>query len=203
MSSFKPLIQITKMENFSNTTINIQELPKFEEVEFTALNPKYVKVIFFNLILIIGLLILIPMATYLIKRDIFTGRISFILGFAIPIISGLLIAFSLASFKNRGFAFREHDVLFKSGVLSDTTVIIPYNRVQHVAVHQGFISRKLGLASVEIFTAGGSGSDLEIPGIMKEEAENIKQLIMKKLIESDVELKNNLLDNSNFDNETT
>jgi hypothetical protein len=34
---------------------------------------------------------------------------------------------------------------------------------------------------VEIFTAGGSSSDIEIPGIAKEEAENIKQLLMGKI----------------------
>ena len=191
------------MENFSNATINIQELPKFEEVEFTPLNQKYIKVIFFNLILIIGLLILIPIVIYLVKPEVISGRISLLLGFTIPIISGLLIAISLTSFKNRGFAFREHDVLFKSGVISETTVIIPYNRVQHVAVHQGFISRKLGLASVEIFTAGGSGSDLEIPGIMKEEAEKIKQLIMTKLNDNNLKSQNVSSDNSNLENETT
>ena len=60
-------------------------------------------------------------------------------------------------------------------------MIIPYNRVQHVALHEGFISRIFGLAKVEIFTAGGNNSDLEIPGIAKEEAENIKQLLMGKI----------------------
>ena len=191
------------MENFSNETINIQELPRFEEVEFTSLNPKYIKVILFNLALIIGFLILIPAVIYLIKPGIFSNRISLLLGSIIPIISLLLIAISFASFKNRGFAFREHDVLFKSGVLSESTIIIPYNRVQHVAVHQGFISRKLGLASVEIFTAGGSGGDLEIPGILKEEAEKIKQLIMTKLNDNNSKLKNISSENSNLENETT
>jgi membrane protein YdbS with pleckstrin-like domain len=37
------------------------------------------------------------------------------------------------------------------------------------------------LAKVEIFTAGGSSSDIEIPGIEKEHAEKIKQLVMGKI----------------------
>ena len=72
-------------------------------------------------------------------------------------------------------------MLFKSGVIATTTTIVPYNRIQHVALHEGFISRKYNLAEIQIFTAGGSGSDLEIPGIAKEEAENIKQLLMGKI----------------------
>ena len=43
------------------------------------------------------------------------------------------------------------------------------------------VSRLFGLAKVEIFTAGGHSSDIEIPGIEKEQAENIKQLLMGKI----------------------
>jgi membrane protein YdbS with pleckstrin-like domain len=53
-------------------------------------------------------------------------------------------------------------VLYKYGILATKTIIIPYNRVQHVALHEGFVSRYLGLAKIEIFTAGGSSSDIEI-----------------------------------------
>lgn len=66
-------------------------------------------------------------------------------------------------------------------MISETTTIIPFNRVQHVALHQGFISRKLGLASVELFTAGGSSSDLEIPGLLLADAQIIKNLVSQKI----------------------
>jgi membrane protein YdbS with pleckstrin-like domain len=60
-------------------------------------------------------------------------------------------------------------------------MVIPYNRIQHVALHEGFISRYFGLAKVEIFTAGGSASDIKIPGIAITQAEDIKQLLMGKI----------------------
>ena len=85
------------------------------------------------------------------------------------------------SFKKKAYAFRNHDVIYRSGLIATNTMVIPYNRVQHVALHEGFLSRYFGLAKVEIFTAGGSASDIEIPGIAKEEAENIKQLLMGKI----------------------
>jgi membrane protein YdbS with pleckstrin-like domain len=53
--------------------------------------------------------------------------------------------------------------------------------VQHVALHQGFISRRLGLASVELFTAGGNSSDLEIPGLLFSDAQIIKNLVSQKI----------------------
>jgi membrane protein YdbS with pleckstrin-like domain len=88
---------------------------------------------------------------------------------------------SRISFKKKGFAFRTHDVLYRYGIIATNTIVIPYNRVQHVALHEGFVSRFFGLAKIEVFTAGGSSSDIEIPGIEMEQAENIKQLLMGKI----------------------
>ncbi|MNL51009.1 Bacterial membrane flanked domain protein [compost metagenome] len=87
----------------------------------------------------------------------------------------------MIGFRKKGFAFRDHDVLFRYGIVATNTTIIPYNRIQHVSLHEGWVSRYFGLATIEIFTAGGSSSDLEIPGLKKEQAENIKQLLMGKI----------------------
>ena len=101
------------------------------------------------------------------------------IGFGVLVL--LVLFFSRISFKKKGFAFRTHDVLFRHGIIATNTLVIPYNRVQHVALHEGLISRFFGLAKIQIFTAGGSSSDIEIPGIAKEQAENIKQLLMGKI----------------------
>ena len=72
-------------------------------------------------------------------------------------------------------------MIYQHGVISTTTIVIPYNRVQHVALHEGFVARFFGLARIDIFTAGGSSSDIIIPGIAKDQAEDIKQLLMGKI----------------------
>ena len=169
------------MENFTNETIDMRQLPKFEEVVFTNLHPKYLRVVLLNVAIIIGILILVPVLISVFKPELFSGRVWLILGVVIPILSLLIIVFSYIGFQKKGFAFREHDVLFRHGIIATNTIVIPYNRVQHVALHEGLISRYFGLAKIEIFTAGGSSSDIEIPGIKKEQAENIKQLLMGKI----------------------
>jgi membrane protein YdbS with pleckstrin-like domain len=169
------------MENFTNDTIDTSQLPKFEEVTFTNLHPKYFKVVLINLLIVISILILVPSLVFILKPELFSGRIWMILGILLPIISCLIIVFSIIGFKKKGFAFRNHDVLFRHGIIATNTIVIPYNRVQHVALHEGLVSRYFGLAKIEIFTAGGSSSDIEIPGIEKEQAENIKQLLMGKI----------------------
>lgn len=167
------------MENFKNEIIDITQLPKFEEVHFTTLHPNYWKVTLINLLvlfIILGTAIGFGMF-YIAELAEFRLQI----GFAFIIFMALLVIFSRISFKKKGFAFRTHDVLFRNGIVAVNTIIIPYNRVQHVALHEGLISRYFGLAKIEIFTAGGSASDIEVPGIQKEEAENIKQLLMGKI----------------------
>lgn len=169
------------MENFKNETIDTTQLPKFEAVPFSKLDSKYLNVVSINLVLIIAALILAPIIFSFIKPELFSGRIWFIIGILIPLVSLLLIASSVIGFRKKGFAFRDHDVLFRYGIVATNTTIIPYNRIQHVSLHEGLVSRYFGLAKIEIFTAGGSSSDLEIPGIKKEQAENIKQLLMGKI----------------------
>ncbi|TDE44440.1 PH domain-containing protein [Flavobacterium rhamnosiphilum] len=169
------------MENFTNETIDTGQLPKFEEVTFTNLHPKYIRVVLINVAIIIGILILVPVLISVFEPELFSGRVWLILGVVIPILSLLIIVFSYIGFQKKGFAFREHDVLFRHGIIATNTIVIPYNRVQHVALHEGLVPRYFGLAKIEIFTAGGSSSDIEIPGIGKEQAENIKQLLMGKI----------------------
>ena len=48
-------------------------------------------------------------------------------------------------------------------------------------MHQGLFSRYFGLASLELFTAGGSSTDLEINGLTLEEAQRYKIWIIQKI----------------------
>ena len=168
------------MENFTNETIDTKILPRFEDVLLTPLQPSYMKIIWFNIIIIFTI---IAIAAGLVFYFIEDSRIAWLPAAIAYIIAIMLtIVLSVAGFKNRGFAFRSHDAIYRNGIIATTTTIIPYNRVQHVALHEGFLSRKLGLASIEIFTAGGDKSDIQIPGLEKEHAERIKQLLMGKII---------------------
>lgn len=167
------------MENFTNETINTANLPKFEEVAFTALHADYWKVILVTWLILLGILA-IGVGAAISFIDEFSDA-ALKLSLSVLTVMGVVLLFSRLAFKKKAFAFRNHDVLFRHGVIATTTIVIPYNRVQHVSLHEGFVSRIFGLAQVEIFTAGGSSSDITIPGIAKEEAENIKQLLMGKI----------------------
>lgn len=167
------------MENFTNETIDTKQLPRYEEVQLTPLHSKYWSVTLINLAIVF---VVLGVATGLVwynAEELSDYGLELSIGLSVIVV--LTIFLNRIAFKKKAFAFRNHDVIYRSGIIATNTMVIPYNRVQHVALHEGFVSRIFGLAKVEIFTAGGNSSDLEIPGIAKEEAENIKQLLMGKI----------------------
>jgi hypothetical protein len=167
------------MENFTNETLDTTKLPKFEEVQFTVLQATYWKIMLINKFIVFSIFAIGLVFVFYKIDEILEFKLQTIFVFIFLIF--LTIFLSRISFKKKGFAFRNHDVIYRSGIIATNTIVIPYNRVQHVALHEGLISRYFGLAKIEIFTAGGSSSDIEIPGIAKNEAENIKQLLMGKI----------------------
>ena len=89
----------------------------------------------------------------------------------------LLIIFE---FKWKGYVLREKDVIYRKGLIWRKRVHIPFNRVQHCEVAQNLIERSVNLSKLKIYTAGGSRSDLSIPGLLQEDALKMKQFILKR-----------------------
>jgi len=169
------------MKEFTNKEISISDLPQFESVQLQPIHPAYYKVILINIGIIFTLLGIGLFALSYFNEEIFSNRIWLLIGASYTVLFILSFLFSSLNFKFRGFVFREHDAIYKSGVISQTTTIIPYKRIQHVALHQGLFSRYFKLASLELFTAGGSSTDLEINGLTLEDAQRYKIWIIQKI----------------------
>ncbi|HCQ12277.1 PH domain-containing protein [Flavobacterium sp.] len=168
------------MEEFTNDTIDTKQLPRYESVELTSLHKNYWKVLLISNAIIFSIIAIVMIFLWMNIEDSQEFSPFLVFGIFLVIVNGSFFL-NRISFKKKAYAFRNHDVIYRSGLIATNTMVIPYNRVQHVALHEGFLSRYFGLAKVEIFTAGGTASDIEIPGIAKEEAENIKQLLMGKI----------------------
>ncbi len=165
--------------DFTNEVIDIASLPQFENVALTGLESKYwiIKVLqnsALAIFILVGWFVIYFLNVWEQLYLIWSGVIALVL---------IIFRFIYArlAFNKMGYAFREHDVIYRFGVIAVTTVIIPFNRVQHVALHEGLLSRYFGLSTVMIFTAGGSSSDIAIPGIVQNDAQQIKQLLMEKI----------------------
>ena len=167
------------MQEFTNETIDLDQLPKYQDLELNVPNRKYWNVILINLIIFLIITGAIGGSILFLVNDLQMHLIYTIVGFII--FSVLLFLLYKASFKKRGYALREKDIVYKHGVIAETTMIIPLNRIQHVALDEGLISRKYGLATLKIYTAGGQSGHMNIAGIEVEKAKIIKEVLVKRL----------------------
>jgi len=163
-----------------NNQIWISDLPKSEEIEYTNLLPKYKRVLNIQSAVFFALLIISITVAYFKFDDIE------LIWFGLALIVWLVLlsikfSFIQLGFPNKGYAIRQKDLHYRTGYLTHKTISVPFNRIQHVEIRQGFISKMLDLAILKIYTAGNSAHDLSIKGISLEMAEDIKQVITSKV----------------------
>ncbi len=165
---------------FENPIIDTSELPRAEEVSFHLLAPAYRTVSYINTVLFYTLLFGGWILFYLFSE----ARQGWIIVGSLVVIL-LLFAISLLLVNSRyrmaGYALRAQDIMYKSGVFWHSTTIIPYSRIQHVEISQGPVQSAFGLATLRIYTAGGTRSDLTIGGLEREAATEIKEFITRKV----------------------
>jgi len=90
---------------------------------------------------------------------------------------------------NRWFyEFTDSQLRKEKGIIWKKYSNIPYERIQNVDITRGIIARILGFSTVNIQTAGfsysprgGLGSEGYIPAVGIQEAENIREFLMKKI----------------------
>jgi len=173
------------MDVFSNVQQNIEDLPTLQDVKYFSLERKYLSIILINsfTVFILLLAVLIYLWTA-VENAIFQDNFQWIL-------LGLLVVFVLdfififKSFDFKAYAFREKDITYKTGWLWRSMTTVPFNRVQHCEVSQGILDRYFGLAKLKIYTAGGNSSDVSIPGLILDQATDLKDYILEKIKEDE------------------
>lgn len=164
---------------FTNQNVDLDQLPRYEEILLKQPHPSYWKIICINLVI------------FFLVLGIGTGLILFFVDEIRPnavwivplyfILAVILFLIYRLSFKKRGYAVRTHDVIYKSGIIAESTTIVPLNRIQHIELNEGIFSRIFKLGSLQVFTAGGQSGHIHISGIAIDEAKSIRDLLLKKL----------------------
>lgn len=164
-------------QNFQNPQIFDLDIPDFSDLKLTAVSPKYLQIILLNLSLFSVFLVgAISAAFYFFYFNLTLFQIwGIIIGIFLIIV--LIFSSTLIGFKFRKYAVREKDLMYQYGWLKRSVIIVPFNRIQHIKVEQGWFSKILHLKSVSVFTAGVSGGDITINGLPEEIAEGINNHI--------------------------
>jgi len=104
---------------------------------------------------------------------------------AAPLVMALLGLWSILLAPRRwarwGWAWTGKELHVASGWLVRSHTIVPAARVQHIDVTQGPVQRMFGVATLVLHTAGTAGSEVDLPGISRETAEEIRDAIREHL----------------------
>lgn len=170
------------MNDFSNVPIDFDSIPQAEYVDFLPINRKFLGIKIVNDILVWILLLvgIIAFKMFSSKPIPFLNDYYFYFIGGIGVLCFLTVLMDVLGFQWKGYVLREKDVIYRTGLIFRKIVHIPYNRIQHAEVNQGVLERALSLAKLKIFTAGGSRSDLNIPGLLNDDALRMKSFILKK-----------------------
>ena len=171
------------MDTFTNSVIIPENLPEIEKEQFNPLDKKYLKILFIR-ISIFFLFLSGGLTTLLIVSDENppTFVLLIIVGVIVLVISYSVII-TILGFPKKGYLVREKDISFQKGIIIFKSTSVPFNRIQHVEVNQGILAKFFKLSSVKIYTAGGTASDLSIPGLPTEVAHNMKAFLSEKISE--------------------
>jgi uncharacterized protein len=173
------------MEPFENQEIAMENLPKYEAVQLHRLEKKYLlSGIISNgifMLILLGGAVALPFVFSEFQEYIWYIIIAWLL---LAAVSTLLL---ILGFKYKGYALRSQDIIFREGLVFRSTAVVPFNRVQHAEVNQGPMDRLLGLSTLNVYTAGGSSSDLSVPGLIPQRAHQLKEFIILKTSLSDEE----------------
>jgi len=172
-------------DSFTNPQLKIDELPRWEEVNYEALASAAPWESFWYSMITLVLGLVFGVGSLLVSSA--PIYVSVLVVGLMLLFFGLLQWHNFAEHKKRGVAAREKDILFRKGLFWRESSVLPYNRVQHIEIHRSPLERKLRLSSLRIFTAGGSGVDLQIKGLEKPRAEKLKQYILDRAKGADVE----------------
>ena len=163
-----------------NTNVDLETLPQIEQVEHHALEPNYLRVSIVSSMLFYVFPAIALIVFYFVKGEELPMILLYIAaGFLLTLII-LSVILRIVGFKYKSFGLRDHDIIYKSGWIWRNETIVPFNRIQHVEIAQGPMERYYNLAKLKVFTAGGSQSDLVIPGLDAEKAAEIKAFLIEK-----------------------
>jgi membrane protein YdbS with pleckstrin-like domain len=166
---------------FTNLPISISDIPTLESIPPQALAPRYRTTNMVTrlviLLIISGLLSVARFQTFTVFSNDFIDLYPSLLALA-GILLSLSIVYHFFADPKKTYKLREQDISYSAGLFFLKTVCQPLLRIQHIERSRGPIERLVGLATLQVFSAGGSAHTFKVPGLLVSDAQSIRQFIL-------------------------
>lgn len=173
--------QAYPVETFSNEQLDAQGLPTLAALALTDISPRYrivnISLALFITVLLCAVVVVLRLQPFFMLPDPLLSKFPFVLAGIIALGSGWIIYHLLADVLIK-YSVREQDLNLQSGLVFQTLACQPILRVQHVEIKRGPLARLAGLASLQVFSAGGALHTFEIPGLPVERAQQLRQFVL-------------------------
>ena len=169
------------MNPFQNIQVDIDSIPSQEIIHFQKLENNYLTVRMISLFLFWTIVLVGYFVALAVAREVIPPIVRQALPFVLSTLAVISFLLSFYGVKQKEYAMRARDIIYKKGLLWKSNTTVPFSRIQHCEVKQGPIERLFNLSSLHIYTAGGSSSDLSIPGLKPTTAQSMKSYVLQKI----------------------
>lgn len=165
---------------FTNETATLPEIT-IDDLELSPVSPKY-RVLNISMALVflsatIAVIVLLDLGLFFTTPTWMSTNSIWLYG-TVTIVSFINVIYHIFADPIIQYAVREQDVHFQSGLFFRKLVSQPILRVQHIELKRGPIERKAGLATLQVYSAGGGSYTFEIPGLEYERAISLRRFII-------------------------
>ena len=160
----------------TNRQMVSDSIDRIENLVYETLERKYIKVQFITTGLVY--LTLFILTSLLLLSNDFIYRNIIIISLECLIIISAIINLSVLP---KGYAIREHDISYRTGIFFPKVTTISFSRIQQVSIRQNPISRFFGLYSVDIVNGAQMLDKMTIPGLSEEKANKINAFLIENI----------------------
>lgn len=166
---------------FTNNAIPVSALPSLSALPSEAISPAYRRLNLWLTSTIFGLIAVILAVVLIQPWFELHAPAPFILSLCIGgvlFIGSWIFTYHYLADPLIHYSVREQDIVLFKGLLFKDVICQPILRIQHIDIQRGPFERMAGLATVKVYSAGGSLHTLAIPGLPAESAERIRQFVL-------------------------
>lgn len=165
----------------TNKQLDAEYVDRIDDLCYFPLERKYQKVQLIKTICVY--LVMMGLSLFLLLADDFSRRylVTACLEGGLLLALVINILFLPKAYAYKGFAIREHDITYRSGIIFPSVITVPFCKIQQVGVRQTPIARIFGLYAVDIVNGAQLLAKVTIPGLKEKRANEIKALILERI----------------------